>query len=383
VTAQVVSRTGRPIPGAVVSFQVRDGDGLASPAVDTADLRGQVATAWTLGGVPGRRQLAIAVEGVAVSPVVTAEADPVPGNARIAVVESPPAGVVGDSLADALAIRVTDSTGVALADVPVAWGTSDGGRVVALSSRTDSVGEARAAWRLGPRAGVQRVRVQVGNARTLPPLTIDTRASAAAADTVMVRTGDRQAGRVGERLAKPVVVVVADRLGNPVPGVTLTATPAAGTLEDSVVTTDSAGRARLTWTLGRRAGPQRLRVALARGKAAAEVSARARAGAPSTAAFVEAPATAAAGRPLRSGIALEVRDAYGNPVPGERVTLASTSGALSPARAVTDEAGRVTAGWTPGSKAGKATLTARVGAGSLRATRTASVTAPRATRRAP
>ena len=256
-------------------------------------------------------------------------------------------------------------------------------RISALSARTDSVGEARAAWRLGPRAGMQRVRVQVGNARTLPPLTIDARASAGLADTVIVRAGDRQAGRVGERLAKAVVVFVADRLGNPVPGAGVTATPSAGTLEDSVVTTDSTGRARLAWTLGRTAGPQRLRVALARGKAAAEVSARARAGAPSIAAFVQAPATAAAGRPLRSGIAIEVRDAYGNPVPGERVTLASTSGAVSPARAVTDEAGRVTAGWTPGSKVGTATLTAKVGAGGLRTTRTASVTASRTTRRAP
>jgi hypothetical protein len=75
VTAQVVSRTGRPIPGVAATFQVR-GAGGAAPALDTADARGTVSTVWTLDPSPGRQQLAIAVEGVPVSPVVTAEADP-------------------------------------------------------------------------------------------------------------------------------------------------------------------------------------------------------------------------------------------------------------------------------------------------------------------
>ena len=58
-------------------FQARGTEAAAVPAVDTSDARGVVRTVWTLDRVPGRQQLAIAVEGVPVSPVVTAESDPV------------------------------------------------------------------------------------------------------------------------------------------------------------------------------------------------------------------------------------------------------------------------------------------------------------------
>ena len=122
-----------------------------------------------------------------------------------------------------------------------------------MSARTDSLGEARATWRLGSKAGRQRVRVQVGNARTMPAFTAVATANAGAAASVAVKSGDRQLGTVGTPLKLPIVLRTVDRHGNAVPGAVVRLEPAAGRLADSSVTTDSTGQARILWTL---AGPR-------------------------------------------------------------------------------------------------------------------------------
>src|SRR4030095_9679197 len=89
--------------------------------------------------------------------------------ARVEITTSALTGRVGDTLPEPVVVRVTDSLGRALADLPVAWSSLDGGAISAQAMRTDSLGEARATWKLGTKAGRQRARVQVGNARTMPP----------------------------------------------------------------------------------------------------------------------------------------------------------------------------------------------------------------------
>ena len=221
VSAQVVSRTGRPVAGVPVALVLRSGQGAVQPEVDTSDTRGMVQATWTLGGVPGRQQLALQVEGVSVTPVLTAEAEPVAANTRIALAGDTLSAQVGDSIHDPVVIRVVDSMGLALADVPVAWSTPDGGTVTGLGTRTDSIGEARAQWVLGPKAGRQRVRAQIGNPRFVPPFTAHATARAGAAVSVAIRSGDRQSGTVGKALAQPIVVRALDRHGNAVPGASI------------------------------------------------------------------------------------------------------------------------------------------------------------------
>ena len=169
VSAQIVSRTGRPMPGVAAAFHSPSVGASPEPATDTSDARGMVQTLWRLGDIPGRQQLTISVDGVAVTPALGAEADPVPANAKVELAAPLPGGQVGDTLP--VGIRVIDSLGMGLADVPVSWSALDGGAVTAPASRTDSLGEARATWKLGSKAGRQRVRVQVGNPRTMPAFT--------------------------------------------------------------------------------------------------------------------------------------------------------------------------------------------------------------------
>jgi hypothetical protein len=381
VIAQIVSRSGRPVPGVPVEFRIQSGEGSTTPAADSSDARGMVRTVWTLGGIPGRQHLAIAVEAVSVSPVLSAEADPVGANTRITLISEELSGQAGDTLVQPVRIRVTDSLGAALSDLPVVWNTPDGGSLMVLGARTDSLGEARARWKLGPKAGRQRVQVQVGNARMMPIFTGRATAVAGAPASIVARSGEAQTGTVGMTLPKAVVVRALDRLGNPVPDVRLALLPKAGSVADSAIHTDSTGQASIRWSLGRPAGLQRMTVRVESGSAKLELTARARSGKPSKLEFLPlraSDASARAGarsqtaapchlspvtshlRPVTCHLLLQLTDDYGNPVAERTVRFRSASGSVKPARAVTDPEGQVQVRWTPGRKAVKPSVLAEV-----------------------
>ena len=360
VVAQIVSRGGRPIPGVVAAFSSAAPGAAAEPPLDTSDARGMVRTSWRLGELPGRQQLVIEVTGVSAAPSVSAEADPVSANAQVEIVTAQLAGAVGDTLSEPVLVRVTDSLGRALADLPVSWTPMDGGSLAAHAPRTDSLGEARATWRLGPKSGRQRARVQVGNARTMPPAVVTAAAKAGKAAAVRAVAGDRQTGSVGRSLAQPLVLRVSDRQGNPVAGARLRLLPAAGRPADSVLTTDSTGRAKTVWTLGRTAGLQRMTVRLEGDTADTELTAVARAGKPEKLAFVNPPETGGAGRALPKPLVVRVTDAEGNPLAGQTIIFKATSGSVVPARGLTDAEGRASVRWTLGPKAKRPELGATV-----------------------
>jgi hypothetical protein len=363
VSAQIVSRTGRPMPGVAAVFHSPSVGASPDPMTDTSDARGMVQATWRLGDTPGRQQLTISVDGVAVAPALGAEADPVPANAKVELVAPVSGGQVGDTLP--VGIRVVDSLGTGLADVPVSWRAVDGGAVTAPASRTDSLGEARATWTLGPKAGRQRARVQVGNARTMPPFTVSATAGAGAPASVVVKSGDRQLGSVGAALKLPLLLRSVDRHGNPVPGAAVRLEPAAGKLADSSIVTDSAGQAKVLWTLGRAAGLQRMAIRLAGDTAEAEATALARPGKPAKLAFVGPPETAKAGRPLPKPLVVQVTDAFGNPLAGQTIIFKPSSGSVVPSRGLTDADGRTTVRWTLGPKSRKPGLAGTVAGSSV------------------
>ena len=360
VAAQIVSRTGRPMPGVAAAFHSASPGASAEPALDTSDAKGMVRTVWRLGDMPGRQQLTISVDGVSVAPALGAEADPVAANARVELITRTPSGEVGDTLREPVAVRVTDSLGMALGDVPVSWSALDGGGMTALAARTDSLGEARATWKLGSKAGRQRARVQVGNARTMPAFTAVATASPGEAASVVLKSGDRQLGSVGTPLRLPIVLRTVDRYGNAVAGEVVRLEPATGRLADSSLTTDSTGHAKVLWTLGRPAGLQRMAVRLAGDTLETEVTALARPGKPAKLAFVSPPETARSGRPLPKPLVVLVTDAYGNPLGGQTVVFKPSSGSVTPARGLTDAEGRTKVRWTPGPKSKKPELAGSV-----------------------
>jgi adhesin/invasin len=310
--------------------------------------------------------LAVSAEGVASHTVVTAEAEPVGANTRLAQVSETLEGPAGGALTEPALVRITDSSGVALGDVPVAWSADDGGSIVAAESRTDSLGEARARWTLGPKSGAQRAYVQVGNPRAVPRFVVRATARAGRAATAEIVAVAKREGSVSQVLKPLVELRVLDRAKNPVPEVPVTLLPAHGSVDDSILTTDSTGRVRVSWTLGRSAGLHRMTARVEGIERPIEISARARPAAPANLAFVE-PRPGTASRAVQS-LDADLTDAYGNPVADRPVVFSTRFGSVSPARVMTDARGRAHTRWTPGSKVGERTLLAVVKGTEARAT---------------
>jgi hypothetical protein len=351
VIVRVISRRGLPVSGALVAFRQTQGDGVLDPASALSDADGRARTSWTLGGLPGSQSLIATVQHLDSTIIVTAEADPLPANTRAAAVVEHPSGAVALPLVDPVQLRITDSSGRVLPDVPVSWNALDG-TAEPLAPRTDSAGIARARWTLGPAAGTQRLRAQVGTARggaAIAPVTFTATALAGAAARIVVLSGDRQRGTVGASLRRPVVVRVLDAAGNGVADAPLVVAVASGTLLDTLVRTDSTGRAALHWTLGRSAGSHRLGARLAGSMAPLDVVAWAEPGAPANLDFDEVRGSPA-GASKRKLVAT-VTDLYGNLVPNAKLRLTAKGGRVSPSRAISDGRGSVPLTWTPGSGA--------------------------------
>jgi hypothetical protein len=247
ITVLALSRGGLPVPNVEVGFFPEEG------AVDTAHLRtdpkGRARVTWTLGPRPGRQALRSRIAGIDSVVQVTAEADPSPAATSIELADSAMSGAVGTMLNPPVILRLTDLTGLPLADVPVGWSAFDGGTVIPLAPRSDSLGQVIARWTLGRRVGRQRIKVQVGDGRSMPAFTIAAAATAGKPASLTVVSGADQRVTAG-RPAQPVVLQVRDSLGNAVPGVKFAVKATTGTVVDAAPTSDKAGRIAVRWTAG-------------------------------------------------------------------------------------------------------------------------------------
>ena len=356
IVVRVESRSGRPMAGVTVRFGADAGSGGAAPDSAITGAGGLARVEWLLGDRPGIRELRATVAGVDTSTSVSAEADPVAADTRIAAVAEPADAEVGATIT--IAARITDTLGRVLPGVPVRWSTPDGGSIAGQAPRTDSLGEARAEWRLGRKAGAQRAQMRAGSAQGVPPFTMVAAAFPGAPARSAFVTRPPLAGTVGAALKQPLVVRVTDSLGNPVPGVPVEVAPKTGSVAAATMESDSTGRATIAWTLGEKAGEQKLAV-IAGDLAPIEVSARAAPRGPENLAFLEPPRTGRAGRSFGK-VRVRVSDAYGNPLAKQLVVFQVASGAVSPARVMTAADGTATVRWTLGGKAGPQGLRATV-----------------------
>jgi len=360
VVVRATNRRGGPATGKRVIFRISDGQGGVDPTSAITDADGRARTTWTLGNDPGRQTLFASVENVDSALAIVAEADPIASNTRVTSLVDGLKGQAGEELADSVSIRVTDSAGRVLPDVPVRWTAVDGGEVDEASGRTDSLGVATVRWTLAPKTGTQRLRAQVGASPGLgiAPLTINAVALAGAPASVVLVSGGNQRASAGAELTKPLVFRVEDDNGSGVAGAVLTLASSGGTIADTLLTTDSVGVARTRWTMGHSAGDYALGVHVEGVKKLLKVAAKATPAAAANLAFDDVPAErrSTASARAKKLFAL-VTDIYGNPVPDAKVTFATKSGTVTPTRAVSDSHGRTALTWKLGSKPGEQVLT--------------------------
>ena len=365
VVVRATSRRGTPAPGQRVTFKLADGHGTAEPRIAMTDADGRARTTWTLGDYPGRQTLLASVEQLDSTLAIVAEADPIAANTRVTALVEQLRGRAGEALPDSVAIRVTDSTGRGLADIPVRWTVDDGGSVDALAARTDSLGMMRAQWTLARKTGAQSLRAHVGaasGARGIAPVVIRAMALAGAPTALVLVSGDAQRGAAGAALAKPIVIRVEDANGSGVAGTVVQLAPSNGVVAENALTTNERGLVTVRWTMGRSAGAHSLVVRVDGLTKPTKASARATPAAPANLSFDDAPepAPAAKSKTKRRYLFAVVTDVYGNVVPDARISFATKSGSVTPARAVSDARGRTALTWTPGAKPGEQTLTGAV-----------------------
>lgn len=361
----VLSRGGLPVPASTIALTAESGT--IEPASGTTDKSGRLRANWTLGSKPGPQKLRARVLTLDSTVTITAEADPVPGNTRVELVGTVPAGDVGAALEDPVIIRVTDSAGTPLPDIPVSLMVMDRGSVSAQSERTDSAGRVSAKWTLGPKSGPQRLRVEVGNPKTLSPFTVSGTGLPGPAATIVIKSGLKSEGIAGKALPQPVVVMAQDANGNPVLEGSVSVHPRNGSVKDSAPKLDTQGRATVEWTLGDTAGSQVLEVRVAGVDSVALVMARASAGPAEQLAIKEEAGKTGS----LVSITASVTDAHGNPVAKAPVTFSANGGKVVTAKAVTDHNGRASTKWTPGSKPATQIFTARLSGTRISATYTA------------
>jgi hypothetical protein len=253
LVVRVEDALGNPIAGASVAFNTAQGSLLPSTAV--TDAAGVAASQWTLGNALGT-QTATATVGTLPPTTFAAIATETP--ASIVVLRGDgQTGTVGQPLTDAPAVRVLDGLGNPVASLDVrfaapgsilesAVGTTVGDTIVARTG-IDGVA-ALGEWILGTTPGDYELTVFVP---TLPPDTLTATALRGPPTQIVWVSGDGQRGAANAPLADSLVVRVTDSFSNPVPGVTVTFTPAPqnGSASPTQAITDANGLAATQWTI--------------------------------------------------------------------------------------------------------------------------------------
>ena len=346
IVVRATNRRGAPAVGQLVTFRLASGQGVIDLPGALTDADGRARAKWTLADFPGRQKLLVSVENVDTTITVEAEAEPIGTNTRVAPVIEQLTGRAGELTSEVAAVRVTDSIGRALPDVIVRWSAVSGGSVEAIDARTDSMGVARARWKLAAKTGTQRLRAQVGGQLTqgIRPVSVSALVASGPPSQIDVVSGGGQRAAAGATLKKPVVFRVADKDGNPVTNASIVLSASGGKVPEGTLVTDSAGIARTPWTMGHSAGEYALAVHVDGIRKLLKVNARAVPAAAANLSFEDEASKGTKGKAKR--LSALVTDVYGNPVPDARVTFASKSGTVVPMRAVSDARGRVAVTWT-------------------------------------
>ena len=355
VVIEVTDVSGRPVAGATVEVEL---DGAMDTVSTGGDGRASAALALgsSVGAVTGHA-LVVAPEGPQpVQATFTATALSASANGLTLVSGDAQTGVAGTALAEPLVVSVTDAFGNPVAGVTVTWAAVGGGSVSASETTTDASGSTSVTRTLGPTAGPQSTTA-TSSGLAGSPVTFTHTATSGSASGVQLLSGDGQQGAPRATLPAPIVVAVSDADGNPVSGaaVTWVVTAGGGSVDPTTSTTDAAGHASTSWTLGPTVGTNTVQ-AVVSGVGSATFTATAAAGAPAHIAIISGNnQSGQVGIQLGADLVVSVEDGDGNAVAGATVTVA-------PATSTTSASGQASTEWTLGPATGGQKVQASAGA---------------------
>ncbi|MCI0691672.1 Ig-like domain-containing protein [candidate division KSB1 bacterium] len=264
VTINVRDKLGLPIAGVPVNFDVSgEGNDEKQPANPT-DAQGKAygsftstragiktITAKIIGGIDITRSANVTVTTVEASNLTVLDGNDQTGN-------------VNSALPAPLVVKIGDKNGNGVANYEVQINVEQGGGKLvdpvsgqlfgSLPVKTDSAGIARIIYICGPTPGENRIRVSAPGLSNSPFLFLARAIAPQPAKLAMI-SGNSQQGTVGEVLAQPVVVRVADSYDRPVWGVPVTFSITLGNgfvneKRQIALPSDAFGEVKANWRLG-------------------------------------------------------------------------------------------------------------------------------------
>jgi adhesin/invasin len=371
-SVRVTDINGNGVAGVNVTFVVTAGGGSITGAATLATNASGVVTVggWTLGTTAGANTMT-ATSGTLTGSPVSFTATGNAGTARnIAMVPggNNQSGTVGSTLGTPLTVLVTDNGANPVSGFTVAWGASSGGAITP-SSVTDASGHATATWTLGTTAGGQTATA-TASGLTGSPVTFNATATASGADPATSTVAVSPAGITASTGSSSTTITVTarDAFSNPIPGATIAffATGSGNTLAPASATADGLGVA--TATFSSTVAAAKTISATANGTAITQtplvtVSPAAVDGALSTIASSTPTLTASSGSSSAT-ITVTARDAFGNLISGQGVSLGLTAtgtNALTQPSTTTNASGQTTGSFSA-QTAGTKTISATIGA---------------------
>jgi adhesin/invasin len=330
LVVQLRDAGGNGIGGRAVTWLVTPGSGTATPFNSTTDPQGFAHTRWTLGTSAGTNTLNAVYSGL--DPVVfTAKASADVPSKLTLVSGDNQSGVVGQALANPLAVKVTDANNNPVENVSVDWTPNGGGSVSSATSATDANGVAQITRTLGATPGTFTTTAAVAQLDA-PALTFTSTATAGQAARIVVVTQPGATLQNGATLSPQPAIQIQDALGNNVglAGRTITAAlvaPPSGASLGGDVTKQTDARGAAAFTDLRITGPAQGYTLRFTGSGltdatSTQVTVTAGPVSPSRSTVDAGPNSVAAG--ASSTITVTARDGSGNPVSGATVVLAAT-----------------------------------------------------------
>jgi len=385
---QYTDTSGNPIVGATITFTQATGNGVLVAVCGTSGLCTQSQTSITVttdsNGIAASDYQAAGVDPTNsadfTQAIITATAPN--GSAQTFYVSSfnigatptirllaPDPGTMfsgrsGSTIAAAIQASITSFSGASIPNVSIRIANppnpakSPSAQCAGGFPISDSTGTATCNLVLSGLAGSAQVTPEVGYFGDFLPFVINVSASVPAKANIV--SGNNQTAKAGQTLPAPFVVQIVDSSGNPLPQVPVSWKTVSGTITLSQVSsaTDANGKASALGTLGSTAGQAVVQVTAGTGSSQVSANFTANITVPVTIAGVSLVSgnsqTANENAGFGSSLVVAVTDTNGNPVAGQAVTFAVTSGSATIATptATTGSNGQasttVTAGPTPG-----------------------------------
>lgn len=360
LVALVTDRYGNPVEDITVTFRVISGGGGLSDVGGTVspsnsvdvqtDKNGQARVVLILGPETGegRNMVEATIPGTDQKVIFAASARSTGGAKLVKVSGDGQSGKVGSELPQPLVVATRDLYGNIAPETPVTFEVTAGGGWLngtnkRIEVKTDDQGKASVTLKLGLITGSNNNAVKAWISG-MPDTAVTFTASAIPGDVeaIAIVSGDNQNGLPDRILSKPLVAMLLDGYGNPVPDEAISfqvISGDAGLLTNPLLEGEGADRLRLpTDSNGRAAAYLKL------GKDAShEISVKATASslpdrsvtfkahilpdAPSKLEIVSGDGqTGEAGHALSSPLVVRVLDRYGNPIVGLPVTFTVSSG---------------------------------------------------------